>query len=319
MKKLFVLATCLLFGACYTPINNSGISTNKPWLDVSGTRLDFDGQQYDSCIKFNIHFWPPEAAERINLIHSCISACCWRSEQNEIVLDFNKDFEKELAQKGRARKYTPEKVTLKVTHSNFANYTKVTVTPHGAITNKGLLKLAYEEVDDPVRLAQLQHQTIVKPAAFVPPETVPAQPRTQGTQKTVVKAKTSPATGAASVAPKTTQTTPIVTTKNKVSAEAEKAKTLLTQQMGAQIDTYFYQMNKTYRNQGAIFILSDRLLQSSTFGDGIYLLTCHAKARTGLDSAQLNASDFPCGKWLVNIQTEVVAPYDAKARSIKNL
>lgn len=316
MKKWFLLATCLLAGACYTPVNNSGVSTNKPWLDVSGTRLDFDGKQYDSCVKFNLHFWPPEAAERINLIRSCISACCWRSEQNEIVLDFNKDFEKELAEKGRARKYTPAKVTLKVTHSNFANYTKVAVFPQGTISNDGLLKLTYEEVDDPVRLAQLQYQTTTKPAAFIPPQT--AVPRKQGTKK-VVKAKTVSPTVTTAAAPKTTQTPTAVTTKNKVSAETEKAKNILTQQMGAQIDTYFYQMNKTYRNQGAIFILSDRLLQSSTFGDGIYLLTCHAKARTGMESTQLNASDFPCGKWLVNIQTQVVAPYDAKARTIKDL
>jgi hypothetical protein len=84
-----------------------------------------------------------------------------------------------------------------------------------------------------------------------------------------------------------------------------------------QIDAYFYQMNKTYRNQGAIFMLSDRLLQTSTYGDGIYLITCHAKARTGVDSTHLNSSDFPCGKWLVDISKERVIPYDKKAHTIE--
>ncbi|MBO4675826.1 MAG: hypothetical protein J5601_07075 [Elusimicrobiaceae bacterium] len=74
MKKLALLAIGMLLMGCYTPMNNSGVSTNKPWIDVSGTRLDFNGDQYDSCVKFNIRFWPQEAAERINLYQSCITA-----------------------------------------------------------------------------------------------------------------------------------------------------------------------------------------------------------------------------------------------------
>ena len=64
MKKTWLSAILILcLGACYTPLNNSGVATTKPWLEVSGKKLDFDGKQYDSCYQFNIHFWPPEAVD----------------------------------------------------------------------------------------------------------------------------------------------------------------------------------------------------------------------------------------------------------------
>ena len=301
MKKLLALAIGVLLSACYTPMNNSGVSTNKPWLDVSGTRLDFNGEQYDSCFQFRLHFWPPEVQERLDLKQACISACCWRSEQNEITLDFNKNFEKELWANGHARRYTPEKVTLKVTHSNFANYTKVTVLPQGAVANSGLLKLSYEEVENPARLAQLRQ----------------AKNNSQQTQQILQQAALQ-ATAAAPVKTSPKKSTRKKTTAGKttVSPETEQARALLQTQMGAQIDNYFYQMNKTYRNQGAVFILSDRLLPVTSYGNNLYLITCHAKARTGLDSSHLNAADFPCGKWLVDTAQNTVTPYDDKAKLI---
>ena len=81
-------------------------------------------------------------------------------------------------------------------------------------------------------------------------------------------------------------------------------------------DNYFYQMNKTYRAQGAIFILSTRLLVPQLKTDGTYLVTCHAKARTGIDESHLNASDFPCGVWVADLATQLVLPDDKKARQI---
>lgn len=307
MKKSLLLAIfTLLIGACYTPMNNSGVSTNKPWLEVSGTRLDFRGDQYDSCFQFNIRLWPQEAVERINLSKSCITACCWRSEQNEVVLDFNKDFEQELALKGRARKYSPDKITLKVTHSNFVNLTKVTISPHGAINNKGLLKLSYEEVENPARLAQLHlaqqnRKSVSTEQVYTAPTTVSKTTR----QKKVV----SKTTISQSAAPVKTVSSP----------EADKAKELLHLSKGTQIDTYFYQMNKIYSKQGAVFLLSDRLLQAAFYDKNTYLISCHAKARTGVDETNLKAADFPCGKWLVNIIEETITPYDKKAKNIAQL
>ena len=300
MKKLILLAIVMLLVGCYTPMNNSGVSTNKPWIDVSGTRLDFNGDQYDSCVKFNLRFWPQEAAERINLYQSCITACCWRSEKNEVTLDFNKDFEKELVQKGRARKYTPGQVTLKVTHSNFVNLTKVTVSPHGAINNKGLLKLKYEEIDDPERLAQLQaaRNAVRSPS----PETTREFTITPTkSKKTNVSTQTAPSVRAVT------------------DPSSERAKQLLQLNRGTQIDTYFYGMNKTYRKQGSLFLLSSRFFQATPYGQDTFLVSCHAKARTGIEETQLKASDFSCGKWIVNVQNETVEPYDTKAKTIASL
>ena len=297
MKKFALLANVMLIVGCYTPMNNSGVSTNKPWIDVSGTRLDFNGDQYDSCVKFNLRFWPQEAAERINLYQSCITACCWRSEKNEITLDFNKDFEKELAQKGRARKYTPGQVTLKVTHSNFVNLTKVTVSPHGAINNKGLLKLKYEEIDDPERLAQLQAARNTVPSFLAESPRVSTIPLTKSKKAT-------PAQPTANIVRPVT------------GSSAERAKQLLQLNRGTQIDTYFYGMNKTYRKQGSLFLLSSRFFQATPYGQDSFLVSCHAKARTGIEETQLKASDFACGKWIVNLQNETVEPYDTKAKTI---
>ena len=302
MKKLALLAIIPLGIGCYTPMNNSGVSTNKPWIDVSGTRLDFNGDQYDSCVKFNIRFWPQEAAQRIDLYQSCITACCWRSEKNEVTLDFNKDFKKELEQKGRARKYTPGQVTLKVTHSNFVNLTKVTVSPHGAINNKGLLKLKYEEVEDPQRIAQLQaaHNTIASPVSETPRSTAPTFTKN--------KKKQVPVQPTVSASPRTVE-----------DATITRAKQLLQLRRGTQIDTYFYTMNKTYRKQGSFFLLSNRLFQATPYDQDTFLLSCHAKARTGIEETQLKSSDFSCGKWIVNLQSETVEPYDPKAKIIASL
>ena len=90
---------------CYTPLNNSGVATTKSWLEIESKKVDFNGNQYDSCYRFNVRFWPQEAVERIDLQTSCISTCCWRNDKEEVVLDFNKNFESDLALYGRARKY----------------------------------------------------------------------------------------------------------------------------------------------------------------------------------------------------------------------
>ena len=90
MKKVLGTAILILItAACYTPLNNSGVATTKPWLEIYGKKMDFEGKQYDSCYQFNVHFWPQEAAQAIDLQESCISACCWRSDKEEVILVVN--------------------------------------------------------------------------------------------------------------------------------------------------------------------------------------------------------------------------------------
>lgn len=288
MKKVILGAIAVCLTGCYTPLNNSGVSTTQQWLEVPGKRVDFDGKQYDSCVQFNLRFWPQEAADRLDLQESCISACCWRSERSEITLDFNKNFERELRTYGVARKYSPEKITLKVTHSNLVNVTKVTTDPRGAIKKSGLVKLSYTTVRDEKRLAEIERELALQ-EEFMPQEQ--AQVPTHAPKSSTVA--------------KPAQDVGLL-----------RAKALVQRKVGAQIDTYFYHMNKTYQAAGALFLLSSRMFMAQRLPDGTYQVTCHAKARTGVDEKHLNSSDFPCGVWLTDLATQMVLPDDAKSRQI---
>lgn len=294
MKKTLCGAILIfLLGGCYTPINNSGVATTKPWLEVSGKKTGFDGKQYDSCYRFNVRFWPQEAAENIDLKDACISACCWRADKEEITLDFNKNFEADLAIHGRARKYSPAKITFTVSHSNLVNTTKVTVFPKGAVSNNGLVKLSYKEYENPARLAQIAKnaQTLANANRV----TSALQEEPQSVKQRAVKT------------PK----------KSSVPKAADTAKALVQRQAGAKIDRYFYQMDKTYKKQGAVFLLSERILHARAAAEpDVYTVSCQAKARTGIDVQQLRASTFSCGLWTVNITAGTVEPDDKRARLI---
>lgn len=280
-----------LLGGCYTPLNNSGVATTKPWLEVSGKRTGFDGKQYDSCYRFNVRFWPQEAAENIDLKDSCISACCWRADKEEITLDFNKNFEADLAIHGRARKYSPAKITFKVSHSNLVNTTKVTTDPKGSVSNSGLIKLTYKEYENPARLAQIaSHARDLENSRQV---VLNASPKTASAKKRADAARPAPPD------------------------YAELAKALVHRRAGAKIDAYFYQMDKTYKKQGAVFLLSDRILHARAGATAEeYTVSCQAKARTGIDAQHLRASTFSCGTWNVNVTDQTVTPDDKRARLI---
>ncbi len=288
-----------LLGGCYTPLNNSGVATTKPWLEVSGKKTGFDGKQYDSCYRFNIRFWPQEAAENIDLQDACISACCWRADKEEITLDFNKNFEADLAIHGRARKYSPEKITFKVTHSNLVNTTKVTTDPKGAVSNNGLVKLTYKEYENPARLAQIAQNARALENSRQTVLNLPA--KTAAVKKRAGKTASNQAAASQPAA----------------QDYAELAKALVHRHAGAKIDAYFYQMDKTYKKQGAVFLLSDRLLRARAMSQNAeYTVSCQAKARTGIDAQHLRASAFSCGLWNVNINTQTITPADKRAALI---
>ena len=324
-----------------------GVSTNKPWLDVRSTRLDANREQYDSCVQFNLRFWPPEAEQALDLDAACITSCCWRSQSDEIVLDFNKNFERDLQTYGSARRYSPEKITLKVTHSNMLNFTKVAVSPARAINNKGLVKLSYEVEEDPARMEQLRvQQKITKLQNTL--EEISAAARAQkshlilegdtaatdtkknkSSKKKKEKEKkqtetaqaaqpqAAPDIPAATASRISVAAAPKSTALTKAEAE-QQAKQLLRQKAGLQIDTYFYDMNKTYRDKQAIFMLGERTVEAKANKDHTYTLTCSADARTGIEENRLNASIFSCGTWLVDLTAQTVTPYDNKAIQIMN-
>ena len=301
MKKATVCATLLfLLTGCYTPLNNSGVATTKPWLEISGKKLDFDGKQYDSCYQFKLHFWPQEAAEQLNLRRACISGCCWRSEGEEVVLDFNKNFDNHLALYGRARKYSPGKITLKVTHSNWLNTTKVTVSPHGAISNNGLVKLSYKEYENPTRLAQIEN--LKRQQASLAAAQTATYYHTQESARETANNK---------------QTKKINKKKDTSPSNEELAKAIFQHRAGTKVDNFFYQMDKTYKKQGAVFLLSERFVQTTAgTQDGVFTLKCQAKARTGMDVKELRASTFSCGNWQVDVASQTVTPLDKRAQLV---
>ena len=317
----------LAFGltGCYTPLNNSGVATTKSWLEIESKKVDFNGKQYDSCYRFNLRFWPQEAVERIDLQMACISTCCWRNDKEEVVLDFNKNFESDLALYGRARMYSPGKITLKVNHSNLLNTTRVTVSPKGAVSNEGLVKLSYKETDNPQRLAQLEAQSrqlLARRNAYLMEQAQQEQLALAAAAKKK-QTKTARAATKAATVKTAVKTTPKATTPKatlKKTTQNDPAKNLVQRKAGAKIDTYFYQMDKRYKKQEAIFMLSDRLLYTQPLGvDNTYVVSCLAKARTGLDAQNLRASTFSCGQWKVDLANEEVSPYDKRAQLIWSL
>lgn len=96
----------------------------------------------------------------------------------------------------------------------------------------------------------------------------------------------------------------------------QTAQDLLEYQAGTKIDTYFYYMNRWYREQQAVFILEKRTYIPRVQPDGTYLLTCRARAHTGPDKAHVHALYFPCGVWKVDVGLQVVLPHDKKAEKI---
>lgn len=349
MKKLLISAIIILStAACYTPMSSLDVSTNKPWLDVKATRLDFNRDQYDSCVQFNLHFWPPEAEQTLDLAETCIETCCWRSDKEEIVLDFNKNFEHDLQTYGVARRYSPEKITLKVSHSNLLNFTKVSVSPAKAVTSDGLVKLTYTQEEDAARLADIsaeekeritqlyiqdkiaQLQETLKRAAavtkaqeelqsghlkaFIPPEEPPEEAK-KITKTKKKKNKKNKKNQTAQEVQLQTPPAPVISNAQRMA----QAKSLLQQKQGLNIDTYFYNMNKTYRDKKAFFLLSDRYVEAQLNDDNTFTLTCYAEASTGIAQDALNDSKFSCGTWLVDLTAQTVTPYDNKAIQIFNL
>lgn len=287
MKKALLLAICLYAAGCYAPLNNSGTATNKAWLEIPAKRTDFNGKQYDSCYQFRLHFVPAEAAAELDLQDACIDACCWRSDKEEVVLDFNRNFEQHLKFYGRAEKYTPGTITLKVGHSSLLNTTAVHVSPRGAIRANGTVKLKQKTVEDPARLAQLQ-----------------AQSRRQAAYQNALH------TDRQNAAAQTLQA-------EEELAGRRRAQELVQRTQGAGIDQYFYQLNQSYKQKGWVFFIGERAYQARQLADGTYRVTCRARVQTGTDADHLQSRTLSCGVWSVQPLTGTVSPQDGTARQIK--
>ena len=292
MKKALILAMSFWMTAgCYTPLNNSGVATTKAWLDIPAKKTDFDGKQFDSCYQFRLRFVPADAEAALDLRETCIDACCWRSDKDEVTLDFNKNVEQNLKYYGRADKYTPGKITLKVSHSNLLNTTAVKVSPRGAISRNGTVKLKKKTLEDPVRLAQIEKEArllqVRRNAALTDERTVQAE-----------------------AAAASSYNDP---------AALRRARQLVQRQEGIAIDRHFYNLNKTYNAKGYVFLLSERFYVAKPQENYIYRVTCYAHAQTGVNVHRLRSRTLSCGVWQADLSKEKVSPLDGTARQIRTL
>lgn len=286
MKKILLLAIILYLTGCYTPLNNSGVATNKSWLDIPAKKTDFQGKQYDSCYQFRLHFVPAEAEAQLDLQDTCIGNCCWRSDKEEVVLDFNKNFDRDLKFYGRAEKYSPAQITLKITHSNLLNTSAVHVTPRGAIKSNGTVRLKHQIVEDPVRLAEIEEQSR----------------RMQAQHNAWLADQQIPRTSASVVQDPKLQ---------------QRAQELVQRLEGTRIDQYFYMTNKEYQKKGYIFLVSQRLYTARALPDGTYRVSCHAQTQSGAHPEQLKSRSLSCGVWSADLNKGTVSPQDSVARKIK--
>lgn len=291
MKKFLILATLFLAGGCYAPLNNSGVATTKAWLDIPAKKTDFEGKQFDSCYQFRLRFVPAEAQAALDLRDLCIDSCCWRSDKDEVTLDFNKDFEQNLKYYGRADKYTPGKITLKVSHSNLLNTTSVKVSPRGAISRNGTIKLKRETVEDPVRLAQIESQARLLQTRR---NALKADERAAEAEEALLSAYRDPAV-------------------------QRRAQDLVQRTEGTRIDRYFYNLNKEYNRRGYVFLISERFYSARPLGNYIYRVVCKAHVQSGTDADSLQNRSVSCGVWKANLSETTVSPLDGTARRIRAL
>ncbi len=296
MKKRICVAIVLSvcgFNGCYTPLNNSGVATTKKWLEVSAKKTDFDGKQYDSCYQFKLRFWPPQAAERIDLEDACISACCWRSDKETVVLNFNENPATREAARGEDfYEYTPDKITLTVRYVPLLNTTRVKVSPAGAVTSDGLVKLSY-------RVAKNSARTVAEDVFSL------------DKQAQAVQTKADQAVAQAVTSQTVLPSAPALEAHN-LNAAARFVRRIV----GPKIDAHFYRMNKTYVKQGTVFVLGERTFRAEPDGGNLYTVSCTASVRTGADATHLHEMNFPCGQWRTDVSAQSVFPLDKLAETI---
>lgn len=287
MKKLLIVATLLCLGACYTPLNNSGVATTKSWLDIPAKRTDFEGKQYDFCYQFNLKFRPASAAKTLDLQADCISACCWQSDKEEVVLDFNRNYEADLKRYGRARRYTPGQITLKPGYSSLVNTSSVKISPRASISQSGLVKLTFKETEDLARLEEVKQEA-----------------RRDHTLQNALRAEQQALREEDDL-------------RQQQEYRQNLAKSLVQRQKAAAIDSYFFPMEKEYKQKDQLFLLGRRIFTVSPSEDAaLYKVSCEADVQTGYTAATLKTKTMDCGLWAANLETLTVEPVNRHARKI---
>ena len=292
MRKFFPLLCVLLAAACGNPLTfDSAYASNKNWLVVDTDRKDWQGNQTDSCYRLILKFLPQSAAARAAQM-PCVSQCCWRSEVPELTLDLNAGFKSDLAENGVARIYTPGQIKIKIKYSSFLGLISAGVTPAGAISRDGTVKLKFKEKTDPAAQARLAAQAA-------------AQKQTADAQ--AYAARQNAAEQAARDAAETRRLM--------FQAKKDRSVDLVKKKYGKAIDDFLYRLDLAQRKKGNILINADKAWNAEPQENG-FMVTCVSKSKLGKTQNAMKDYPIDCGEWFVDLNTSQTQAYDARADKI---
>lgn len=292
MKKLFPFALFFL-SACATNMQygTDGVS-NKNWLEIAMSKKDFGGKKYDICYKFNLRGLNEDLKRRINNDDNCITKCCWLSERGEVVINTNKGLEEELRAAGRANKYSPAEVKIKVSFASVLGLANAAASPN-VINRNGVIKLKSAPVEDRARLRQVEAERAY--------EEQQAALRLAEYQQ--YQAQLKAADEALSF---------------ELTAENNKklAVSYVRRFYGRQIDSFLYSLDEAERKRGNIILFENRQWQAVPRGENLFTVSCYAPARFGKTQKSLKNTTLECGVWLVSLEEMDAKPHDALAIKI---
>lgn len=296
MKKIlfFTLVLPLLISGCSHTVKYGAYNpTNKDWLEIAGEKKDFENKQYDSCFKFNLKILPSSALKRINKEYACIDYCCWRSDGEEIIIDFNDGFEEELARYGRALKYTPGQVKFTVKYASLIDMTKVTTAPAGAVKQDGTLNLKYEEITNPQRLASVERDLRMRSSQ---------KERQLTTAQKLARAQ----------AVKDARESELLTAEY----NRKTAVNLILRIYGKEIDSYLRKRDAARQTGGNIVTTGQKQWDIEERHEGVYFVNCKSQNYIGKTKNTMKPYSEPCGRWQSDIYEKEVFPLNATAEKI---
>ncbi|WP_428897902.1 hypothetical protein Dip518_000089 [Parelusimicrobium proximum] len=294
MKRILLILPVIFLSACVSNMNyGTDSSTTKEWLEIKSSKIDYEGKQQDSCFKFNLKFIPESIEARLRRFpENCMDSCCWRSDGETVTLDLNRGIEDELYATGKAYKFSPDTITIKVSYSSLLNTTTAKVSPN-IISRDGTVKLSYREITDPNRTAQVKKE---KEQAKLERELA------------IQRA------AAAAYAEDLKERTEI----SKAQAEYRRLQSIeyTRRFFGRNIDLYIYSIDLNMRKDGYILLAGEKSWTSLVSSSGEYTVKCVSNAKRGKSQKSMKAYPIDCGEWRVNVDKQTVVPSNTLAYNI---
>ncbi len=295
MSKLYItLPLIILLSIGCSSMRAIEKGTNVVWVDILADKKLSSGKKYDFCYQFNLMLYPEPVVKDINLEETCISTCCWMSEKPVVEINLNENFETNLAERGYAYKYRPDKITIKTKYNSFLKMFTVNASPK-IINSKGEASLDFKLYEDAERLVQLEKER----------KEARALASTRLTKKQQIYRREKEQEQASLLKLQNTY-------KENLVAE------YVQRYMGAKIDKYLYELTKSYRDEGKLLFIDEKVWDIKKTEDSRYLVKCSVNSRLGKSANTMKFYSVYCGEWNVNTDTEKVWPSDSRSLDIYN-